>query len=42
MEGILMIAVQALGKQNAELKIRIEALEQSIKGLREAGSLSVK
>jgi len=40
MEGILMIAVQALGKQNAELgkqnaelKTRLEALEQAIKVL---------
>jgi hypothetical protein len=42
MEGILMIAVQALGKQNAELEARIEALEQAIKGLQEVASQSAK
>jgi hypothetical protein len=30
MEGILMIAVQTLSKENAELKARIEALERSV------------
>jgi hypothetical protein len=32
MEGILMIAVQALEKQNAELRTRIETLERLVKG----------
>jgi hypothetical protein len=31
MEGILMIAVQALGQEIADLKARIEALEQLVK-----------
>jgi hypothetical protein len=34
MEGILMIAVQTLSKENAELKARIEALERSVNGTR--------
>jgi Chaperone of endosialidase len=32
LEGILMIAVQALDKQNRELRTRIEALERFVKG----------
>lgn len=31
MAGILMIAVQALEKQNRDLKSRVEALEQLVK-----------
>jgi hypothetical protein len=32
LEGVLMIAVQALEKQNAELRTRIETLERLVKG----------
>ena len=31
MNGVLMLAVQALGRENAELKARIDALEQIVK-----------
>jgi hypothetical protein len=30
MNGVLMLAVQALGRENAELKARIEALERLV------------
>jgi hypothetical protein len=45
MEGILMIAVQALDKrtaENAELKARIEALESAVKRMQTAGDQHAK
>jgi len=42
LEGILMIAVQALEKQNAALQTRIDALERAIREMRVGASHSVK
>jgi hypothetical protein len=38
--GILMIAVQALGNENADLKARVENLEEMLKEIQSTGPIA--